>query len=90
MMEDVVRGAVEATVADNPQVVEGWLIGTPKTWGYLAGRAVGAARRRLGRDLTDGERRAVWAALWYRLQQIKQESVGSTAEHEGQRDRPGF
>ena len=89
-MQDIISGAVEATISDNPQVVEEWLMGTPKTWGYLAGRAVGAARRRLARDLSEGERRLVWAALWHRLQLTNQERVDGTAEHEGKRDRPGF
>ena len=66
-MQDFVQEAVEATIAGHPGVVGEWLTGAPKTWGYLAGRAVGIARRRLGRSLTDAERRQVWAALWERL-----------------------
>jgi hypothetical protein len=64
-------GAVGATLADNPAVVAGWMTGTPKTWGTLAGRAVGAARRTLGRDLTETERRAVWQALWDGLEALR-------------------
>lgn len=64
-------GAVRATLADNPTVVAGWLTGAPKTWGSLAGRAVGAARRTLGRELTEAERRAVWQALWDGLEALR-------------------
>ena len=69
-MDEVVKDAVEAAISDNPEVVEQWLKGAPKTWGYLAGRAVGTARGRAARNLTDEERRRVWAALWERLQAI--------------------
>jgi Asp-tRNA(Asn)/Glu-tRNA(Gln) amidotransferase B subunit len=65
---DFIQPAVEQTVADHPDVVEQWRAGTPKTWGFLAGRAVGNARRAAGRDLTETERRRVWASLWARLQ----------------------
>lgn len=37
---------------------------TPKAWGKLAALAVVAYRRRLGRSLSDPERRALWSALW--------------------------
>lgn len=63
--------AVDATIRDNQEVVHQWLCGVPKTWGPLAGKAVIHARTCLGRNLTEPERRVVWAALWHRLQQIK-------------------
>ncbi len=67
----LLRNVVEDTVAAHPDVVAQWQAGTPKTWGYLAGRAVGAATRRIGRPLSDAERRAVWAALWQRLEESR-------------------
>ena len=59
---------VRATLAAHTEVVQAWAAGTPKTWGYLAGCAVGDVRRHLGRDLADAERRLVWALLWQELQ----------------------
>ena len=69
-MDEFVRDAIEETIAGEPEKVREWQAGTPKTWGYLAGRAVGMARRGLGRGLTDAERRDVWSALWARLQAL--------------------
>ena len=45
-----------------------WRAGTPKTWGFRAGKTVGDASRLAGRSLTGAERRQVWAALWEALQ----------------------
>lgn len=70
-MEDVGQKAIESTIRDNQEIVAQWLLGVPKTWGPLAGKAVISARTCLGRNLTEPERRVVWAALWRRLQQIK-------------------
>jgi len=66
----LIADAVRATVEGEPDVVAAWQAGTPKTWGHLAGRAVGTARRLSGRPLTDGERRQVWAVLWDALQRL--------------------
>ena len=63
-----ISAAVAATLRDHADVVAGWLQGTPKSWGFLAGKAVGAARRSLGRDLSYGERRRVWSSLWEELE----------------------
>ncbi|MSQ28379.1 MAG: hypothetical protein EXR51_09630 [Dehalococcoidia bacterium] len=65
-----VREAIAATLRDHPAVVADWLRGTPKTWGFLAGRAVGSARRLLARDLSDAERRQVWSGLWQELESL--------------------
>lgn len=62
-MEDTIEDVVQA----NAERVRGWLAGEPGAWGALAGQAVLAERRRLGRSLTGGERRLVWQALWDRL-----------------------
>ncbi len=67
-MTDFFADAVHVTIEDHPDVVAAWQAGTPKTWGHLAGSAVGAARRLAGRPLTDAERRQVWALLWDTLQ----------------------
>lgn len=72
-MNEAVAQAVEETLRQDGDKVKEWQMGTPKTWGYLAGRAVGRARRALGRDLTDAERRAVWSALWAGLQALPRE-----------------
>ena len=58
---------VAETLAAYPAVVDRWLASQPGAWGFLAGQGVLAARQRLGRRLTDAERRAVWAALWAAL-----------------------
>jgi hypothetical protein len=48
----------------HPDKVRAWLAGEPGAWGFLAGQAVLAERRRLGRPLTEIERRIVWQSLW--------------------------
>ncbi|MDO8531422.1 MAG: hypothetical protein Q7T26_04525 [Dehalococcoidia bacterium] len=70
--------AVSATMRGHPEVVRRWLANEPGSWGFLAGKAVLDCRRKLGRHLTEAERRAVWRLLWGRL----------TALREGLRDRP--
>jgi hypothetical protein len=56
-----------AVLAEHPEPVERWRRSEPGAWGFLAGQAVLLARRRLGRRLSDAERRAVWAATWAAL-----------------------
>jgi hypothetical protein len=56
--------ALRAVLAAHPGKVAAWLRNEPGAWGYLAGQAVLAERRRRGRPLSDAERRAVWQALW--------------------------
>ena len=68
-LSDAVIAAITDTISNHADIVQAWRQGTPKTWGYLAGRTVGATRRLAQRDLTDAERRLVWAALWERLHQ---------------------
>ncbi len=62
---------VTATITDNRDVVREWLKDEPGSWGYLAGQAVLSLRRKLGRKLTEEERRQVWHALWGRLVGLK-------------------
>ncbi len=68
---DSVEEAVAETIGTNPDVVEKWLSDTPKSWGYLAGKAVIACGRKLGRELTKAERQRVWSRLWQRLTELR-------------------
>lgn len=61
---DALLGTV---IVDHATTVAAWLRDEPGSWGALAGQAVLAIRRALGRSLTAGERRIVWQALWDRL-----------------------
>jgi hypothetical protein len=63
---------VAAVIEGNPERVRAWLANEPGAWGYLAGQAVLAERRRLGRSLTERERRAVWQALWDALSRLRE------------------
>jgi hypothetical protein len=44
--------------------VVAWRRNEPGAWGALAAQAILAARKALGRGLTEAERRVVWAAMW--------------------------
>ncbi|MEK7874541.1 MAG: hypothetical protein AAB502_11885 [Chloroflexota bacterium] len=66
--------AVSATMQGHPEVVRRWLANEPGSWGYLAGKAVLDCRRRLGRGLTEAERRAVWRLLWGWLTALRDEA----------------
>jgi hypothetical protein len=59
--------AVEETIATHPEQVARWQRNLPGAWGFLAGQGILAYRLRLGRSLTDAERRRLWSALWARL-----------------------
>jgi len=48
-------------------MVRRWTENQPGAWGYLAGQGILAYRRKLGRRLSDGERHALWQALWFEL-----------------------
>jgi hypothetical protein len=63
-MEDVITEVAHQTVKAWPDLATGTRTARPKAWGALAGHGVAALRERLGRPLTDGERRALWSALW--------------------------
>jgi hypothetical protein len=66
----LLRLAIEETLADNHALVGQWRAGTPGAWGALAGKAIIAARARLGHRLSESERRLVWAMLWQRLSEL--------------------
>ncbi|HKC91394.1 MAG TPA: hypothetical protein VKE23_08725 [Candidatus Limnocylindria bacterium] len=63
-MGDVIQEVAAETVRALPDLALGTRTGRPKAWGALAGHGVTALRARLGRQLTDAERRALWTALW--------------------------
>ena len=63
-MDDVILEVARQTVAAWPDLAVGTRTARPKAWGALAGHGVAALRARLGRQLTDAERRALWTALW--------------------------
>ena len=58
---------VEAVIAAHGDRVQAWIANEPGAWGFLSGQAVLEERRRLGRSLTEPERRLIWQALWNRL-----------------------
>jgi hypothetical protein len=64
----LLAAAVADTIAANPQAVERWRTNQPGAWGLLAGQGVLAYRDRLGRRLSELERRGLWAALWAALE----------------------
>jgi hypothetical protein len=63
-VNDVIEDVARLTVQAWPDLALGTRTARPKAWGALAGHGVTALRERLGRQLTDAERRALWAALW--------------------------
>ncbi|MGH2473234.1 MAG: hypothetical protein ACRDG6_12745 [Candidatus Limnocylindria bacterium] len=63
-MDDLILEVARETVRTWPDLALGTRTARPRTWGALAGHGVAALRARLGRELTDAERRAFWAALW--------------------------
>jgi hypothetical protein len=54
-------------------------------WGFLAGQAVMALRRRMNRRLTEEERREVWHRLWERLTEMR---GAGTADSDGEARGP--
>jgi hypothetical protein len=63
-MDDLIGEVARKTVKSWPDLALGTRTARPKAWGALAGHGVTALRARLGRPLSDEERRALWAALW--------------------------
>jgi len=61
---EAVRETVREVIARERGLVAATVARTPKAWGELAAKAVVAHRERLGRALSEGERRAVWDSLW--------------------------
>ena len=63
-VDEVIQDVARLTVQAWPDLALGTRTARPKAWGALAGHGVAALRERLGRQLTDAERRALWTALW--------------------------
>jgi len=63
-MDELILEVARETVRTWPDLALGTRTARPKAWGALAGHGVVALRARLGRRLTDAERRALWTALW--------------------------
>ena len=63
-VDDVILEVARATVKTWPDLALGTRTARPKAWGALAGHGVAALRERMGRQLTDAERRALWTVLW--------------------------
>jgi hypothetical protein len=63
-VDDVILEVARETVRTWPDLALGTRTSQPKAWGALAGHGVAALRAQLGRQLTEPERRALWAALW--------------------------
>ena len=63
-MDEVILDVARQTVRTWPDLALGTRTARPKAWGALAGHGVVALRARLGREVTDAERRALWTALW--------------------------
>jgi hypothetical protein len=62
---------LQPVLAEHAATVAAWLRDEPGSWGTLAGQAILATRRVLGRSLSDAERRIVWQAMWDKLGAIK-------------------
>ena len=58
-------------LGDHREKTIAWMGRERGAWGFLAGQGVTAARRHLGRQLTDSERRMVWSRLWWWLEQLQ-------------------
>lgn len=65
LLTDVVR--------EHKEKVVGWMRDEPGCWGFLAGQAVSACRKHVGRSLEEAERKLVWDRLWWVLENIKRE-----------------
>jgi hypothetical protein len=68
---DPLAEAVAETLARHHDQVRRWHANEPGAWGFLAGQGILAFRARVGRRLTDAERRHLWTALWAELERTK-------------------
>jgi len=59
------------TLTEQARLVAAWQRDEPGSWGALAGQAIIATRRALGRGLSDVERRIVWQRLWDQLTALR-------------------
>jgi hypothetical protein len=63
-VDDLILEVARETVRTWPDLALGTRTARPKAWGALAAHGVAALRERLGRPVSEQERRAVWEALW--------------------------
>jgi hypothetical protein len=63
-VSDVILEVARQTVEAWPDLALGTRTARPKAWGALAAHGVAALRERLGRPVSENERRALWTALW--------------------------
>jgi hypothetical protein len=63
-VDDLILEVARETVRTWPDLALGTRTARPKAWGALAAHGVAALRERLGRPVSEPERRAVWEALW--------------------------
>jgi hypothetical protein len=68
-VDGLILEVARETVRTWPDLAEGARTARPKAWGALAAKGVAALRDRLGRPLTESERRTLWAALWQATRQ---------------------
>ena len=73
MSKGLIEQAVRLTIEGNVPMVQQWVAGQPGSWGFLAGKAVIVCRQKMGRTLTDWERREVWHLLWSDLMKLRGE-----------------
>lgn len=64
----VLEDAIAEVLTAHPEQVARWQRQEPGAWGFLAGQVVLAYKRRLGRPLSEAERRRAWAAAWAALE----------------------
>ena len=72
--------SLSAVIREHPERVRAWMRNEAGAWGFLAGQAVLQERRRLGRSLTERERRTVWQALWDTLTALRTRGYPSMPE----------
>ena len=69
-MKDI-NAVLDRTIEENKPLVDAWLSNKPGAWGALAGKAIVAITRHLGRTLEESEKRLVWQTLWAKLTEKK-------------------
>jgi uncharacterized protein (TIGR00290 family) len=67
-LADPVEAAADDAVVDRPALFHDTVAAKPRAWGALAARGVVAYRARTGAAPDDAARRAIWAALWRRVE----------------------
>ena len=60
----MIERAVSLTIERELELIRATAARRPKSWGALAAKGILAFRELAGRAPTDGERRAIWSALW--------------------------